>query len=162
MYKRQGLRLAWNERTSWKNRRDAEFAVERLNDETRSAASKAYLKELKDEYEREARDLHMARELLGRRVNLVECLPKLESVKGGGLDGKYYAFVWRELSGLEHADMGASAEVSNVAKKLRIPGGWQGLTTVNDQAFSVLSQASMFMQVTALNLYITRTNQHSG
>lgn len=160
--RRRGLRLAWNERTSWKNRRDAEFAVERLNDETRSAASKAYLKELKDEYEREARDLHMARELLGRRVNLVECLPKLESVKGGGLDGKYYTLVWRELSGLEHADMGASAEVSDVAKKLRIPGGWQGLTTVNDQAFSVLSQASMSMQLTALNLYITRTMQHSG
>ena len=93
--RRRGLRLAWDEWKSRKNRHAAEFAVGVFADEQRSAASEAHLKELKDKYEREARELHMGDKLLGQNINLVDCLPKLESVKGGGLDGKYYALVWR-------------------------------------------------------------------
>lgn len=99
----------------------------------------------------------MSSKSMKRRINLTDELPKLKSLRSQQFNGDYFLFIWRSLSALEHGDMAAAVEVSDIEKRLKIPGGWQTRTTVNDEALMTCMNASMFMQVTAINLYNTRT-----
>lgn len=102
----------------------------------------------------------MGKNLIGKRVDPEKEFPKLESLRIDKVDGNYFYLAWRILSALQHGDMNAVAEVSDISKVIKIPGGWQTSTTVNDDVLISMMQLSMLMQITAIKLYIGRTTSN--
>lgn len=157
---RRGLRLAGDELRSRKARDKAGKKVmggQRNKDVQRRERRN---QELGKKFEKEAQALHMGKNLIGKRVDPEKEFPKLESLRIDKVDGNYFYLAWRILSALQHGDMNAVAEVSDISKVIKIPGGWQTSTTVNDDVLISMMQLSMLMQITAIKLYIGRTTSN--
>lgn len=157
---RRGLRLAWAEHKAHTTR--FKLMVKMAHAEGHGEVLKAEAKDrdVRRRYVEEAQVVGMSEKKLGEAVNITKELPKLTDVfDREPYEAEFHLLKWRELSGIQHADMGAMLRGSDTEYKLTIPGGSTATVTINDDAFTSACYSAAGMQVTAMNLYIQRSRK---
>lgn len=155
--KRRALRIAWSEQRQHRNRH--KLMVELAHAAGHPSVLKAEEQDrlIKRRYEEEAHAVGMGTKELGQEPNMTDEIPKLTSLVAG--EPKFHLLKWRELSGIQHSDMGAMLKLSDKTYKLRIPGGYTATLALNDDDFVATCYSAAVMQMTAMRLYIRRSTE---
>lgn len=102
-------------------------------------------------YRREADQLGIKWDRATQRVNVVQELPKLAMFKHDDpVIPATMVATWRMLSGYEHGLGYAMMAGSDLSGRTEVPGGFQVVLTVNDNAFVTASKATLMLLAAAL------------
>ena len=115
-------------------------------------------RKIRQRYEEEARALNLNSRSLGAKVVLTDEIPKLGSLTAKeGVHPDFHLLTWRELSGIQHGDMSTMTFLSNTDYRLKIPGGFTAVVSLNDNKFVAACYSAAAMQSTAMSLYVQRS-----
>lgn len=158
----RALRIAWDEQRQHRNR--LKLMVEIAGAERHPDVQKTEAKDrsIKKRYEEEAHRVGLSAADLGKNPVLTEEIPKLRSLTDlTGVDPKYHTLKWRELSGIQHGDLGAILALSDKQYRLKIPGGSTAVLSLNDDSFVATCYSAAAMQLAAMRLYVSRSTSVS-
>lgn len=156
----RALRIAWEEQRQHRNRFELMVDLAKAHSHEDVLSAEAKDRDIKHRFEEEAREVALSRAGLGRSPKLTEELPKLVTLANLNPDQpKFQLLKWRELSGIQHGDMGAFARLSDKQYGLKIPGGHVVEVSLNDDNFVAACYSSALMQLHALQLYNQRSSK---
>lgn len=155
---RRALRIAWEEQRNHGLRLGLKVDIANAKGQPDVLKAEQRHRDIKKSYVDEANAVGMSQKQVSEKPNLTTEIPKLESLKGRTPgEEKFHLLIWRELSGIQHADMGAGLGLSDKTYRLKIPGGYTAVVSINDESFMTACYSSALMQLTAMNLYIQRS-----
>lgn len=158
----RGLRIAWEQHRMHQLRLKLmrEIAVD--NDIPSNHPDLLKLARTKSEHEARYRDeansVGLSEKQMTAKVVLTDEVGKL--TLGDDMPrwtGTWLTLIWRELSGATHGDSMALTRISDTKYLMKIPGGWTVQLTINDDSFIAACQASAYLQLMAMQLYILRS-----
>jgi hypothetical protein len=157
--RRRGIRRAVLDQREWRN-----FAAEfTTRDPQRFAEMTERDTAITSIYRDEAAACGMPWDAAGRKLNLVDELPRLGSVRKtfdvSDHDPRVVVGLWRSLSGMAHGFPYAAQSNSQTLASIDIPGGQRVTYSINDTSFQVHALAATGLLVDAVALYIRRTER---
>lgn len=157
---RRALRLAWDQERTHGVRLALKTEIAGLGGHPQVLAAEQRDREIKKAYLVEAHAIGLSQKQVTQNPNLTQEILRLASATS--TESKFHLLTWRELSGIQHADMGAALGVSDAKYRLQIPGGYSAVVSINDESFVRACYSSVSMQLTAMTLYIQRSTTVSS
>ena len=155
---RRSLRIAWEEQRQHTARLKLIVKISGAAGHDDVLRAEARDREIKRRYEDEATVLNMSRKDLTAKVILTDEIPRLRSLTAmEGVHPDFHLLKWRELSGVQHGEMGAMNLLSDTNYGLKIPGGFTAVISLNDNSFVATCYSAAAMQMTAMSLYVQRS-----
>lgn len=131
-----------------------------IHGEAEDSKAAAVHKEHTERYLAEAHVVGLSRRDLTKKIVLTEELAKLAWVQEAEPGtAELLTYTWRELSGLQHGDVGTQVGVSDLDYRLEIPGGFTAAVSINDDSFIRAATVTARLQLEALRLYVERSTK---
>lgn len=102
-------------------------------------------------YQREASALGVSWDVIKQKINVVEELGALSTVRDDVALSACLKGTWRSLSGAQHGYAYPSMVGGEIVHRVAIPGGQEATVTVNDETFVLACTMTAFLFESALN-----------
>lgn len=153
----RGLRHSWEEQRQSDNWADELLNPSLVDDDTADHI-RAERQKIRARYLQDASDLHLTKDEVSRRPDLLKAIDSLTHVDRQPLLKPFLRSVWRKLSGLQHGLSYASLLSSSVRLGTPVPGGVEVTLFADDDETMAHCKVSALLQSWAMNTYTTRTS----